>query len=193
VSHEPEVDLSRARRFLEQRFPDLGGLGVEHLGSGWDFVVYATGGFVFRFPRNAVAAESIATELALLPQLVRSLPTRLPVPELVASFDPSPDRVHWKCAGHAFIPGVPVYDAFLEADQLGDLSVRLANFVRALHAIPAASLSPGVGPDTLGRLDEPRRRSRHAGAPLRVEAGRRPAARRGSAPLRRARLVARPP
>jgi aminoglycoside phosphotransferase (APT) family kinase protein len=163
VSHEPEVDLSRARRFLDDRFPHVRGLGVEHLGSGWDFDVYATAGFVFRFPRNAVAAESLSTEVELLPQLARHLPTRLPVPELVATFDPSPRGVDaarlppWKCAGHAFIPGIPVYDAFLEAEQLDDLAVRLANFVRALHAIDPTSLSRGVAPDTLGRLDEPRR------------------------------------
>jgi aminoglycoside phosphotransferase (APT) family kinase protein len=168
VSHEPEVDLSRARRFIDERFPDLRGLGVEHLGSGWDFDVYVTAGFVFRFPRNALAAESIAAEVALLPQLARHLPTRLPVPERVATLDPPPRGVGsatpdppralpWQCAGHAFIPGVPVYDAFLGAEQQGDLAVRLANFLRALHGIPPASLSPGVGPDPLGRLDEPRR------------------------------------
>ena len=148
------VDLTRLRKFLEERWPDLRGEAVNVLGSGWDHDVIAAAGMVFRFPKNQAAAESIELEMTLLPQLAPSLPTRLPVPVRATLFEPSRG---WKCVAHAFVPGIPLYDAALDIELFPDFAVRLANFVKNLHQLTPNSLSCVLPGDSLGRLDESKR------------------------------------
>jgi aminoglycoside phosphotransferase (APT) family kinase protein len=72
----------------------------------------------------------------------------------VALFEPS---LGWKCVAHAFVPGIPLYDAALDADLLPDFAVRLGNFVKNLHQVAPSSLGCQLPSDPLGRLDETRR------------------------------------
>lgn len=151
----PALDLTRARRFIEEHWPDLRGEGVFHLGAGWDHDVFACAGLVFRFPKNRAAADAIGLEVKLLPFIAGCVPTRVPVPVRTCRGADG----GWGSVGHEFIPGVPICDAGLDAEVARDLAVRLANFVRSLHEIEleASGVVHDIPGDTLGRLDEARR------------------------------------
>ena len=147
------VDAALARQLIEEQFPDLVPARVAALGEGWDNCVFLVNGqWVFRFPRRAIAAPLIETEMRVLPRIAPALPLRVPVPELRGAAGP---RFPWPFAGHRLIEGVTADRAILTPAERAGLAVPLARFLRALHA-----LAPGdVGGDAIGRLDAQRLRA----------------------------------
>ena len=77
--HVTEADEHRA--FLEHRWPELGVRTFEPIGGGWDCFTYLVNGeWVFQFPRLPGAAESLAKQIAVLPELAREVSSAIPSP-----------------------------------------------------------------------------------------------------------------
>lgn len=153
---DPTLDLRTARILIERACPDIRAAELAHLGRGWDHDVYVCESRVFRFPRNDAAARSIERELVVLPYLAPRLPAAVPVPEW-SGIETREGGGAIPYAAHRFIPGTPLCDSELEPETMEGFAPRLANFVRALHAIPLADVPRPLPRDELGRLDVERR------------------------------------
>src|SRR5262249_19523617 len=81
----------------------------------------------------------------------------LPVPSPIFVGRPAADYP-WPFAGYRMVPGRTACAANLDEGQRTAAAEPLAHFLAALHAIPSGEAArAGAGPDTLGRLDLPRR------------------------------------
>jgi len=149
---EVAVDAGLASALIEEQFPQLAPAQVRTLGEGWDNAVFLVNGtWVFRFPRRAVAAPLIETELRVLPRIAPALPLPVPVPELRGS---PGRRFPWTFAAHRLLPGCTADRAALTDAQRIEAAAPLGHFIRALHA-----LSPdGLEGDRIRRLDAQRLR-----------------------------------
>lgn len=78
---EIEIDEALIRRLLAEQHPDLAGLPLKHLDSGWDNVIYRLGSdYTVRVPRREVAAQLLVNEQTWLPALAPELPLPIPAP-----------------------------------------------------------------------------------------------------------------
>jgi hypothetical protein len=112
------------RAFVEHRWPELGVRTFEPVGDGWDCFTYLVNGeWVFQFPRSPGATESLAKQIAVLPELAREVSSAIPSPEFVST-DPV-------CMGYARIDGRP-----MSADVDGIWPERLGRFLYDLHLTP---------------------------------------------------------
>jgi aminoglycoside 2''-phosphotransferase len=104
------MDVARARQLIRE-LSVLAADDVEVLGAGTDSAAFRVdGAWVVRFPLVADAQATLATELALLPELAPELPVAVPRAEHVATRDGQPVF----CAYRA-LEGEPVSDAALSA------------------------------------------------------------------------------
>ena len=148
---DPTVSPERATALIERSFPNLAPVRLEHLGRGWDHEVFlANGAWVFRFPRNGMAALALQTELAITPWLAPRLPLPIPVPAFDAIWD---ETAGTHFVGHRLIPGKTVMDAGLGAEARGALGPALGRFTRALHSVRPADAPQALPPDVIGRMD----------------------------------------
>lgn len=154
---EHAVDEELAKRLIEATFPELQPARVELLGIGWDNSAFTVNGeLVFRFPRREVAVELIRHECALLPALAPHLPLPIPVPTHVS--EPTPD-FPWPWAGYELLAGRTADRAHPDHADRERLARPLAEFLRALHSVPAELLRQrGAPTDTLRRVDVDYRR-----------------------------------
>lgn len=112
------------RAFVERRWPELGVRTFEPVGDGWDCFTYLVNDeWVFQFPRSPGATESLAKQIAVLPELAREVSSAIPSPEFVST-DPV-------CMGYARIDGRP-----MSADVDGIWPERLGRFLYDLHLTP---------------------------------------------------------
>jgi aminoglycoside 2''-phosphotransferase len=117
---------------------------LTELGAGADSACYlADGDWVLRFPITADAQRTLRTELALLPDLMTALPSRVPRFEHL-----SRDGDTVRMASYRLLAGAPLTGARLEAmgeaERTGVLD-QLAQFLSALHAYPVdRATSAGV-------------------------------------------------
>ncbi len=98
--------------------------------------------FVFRFPRSAAAAETLRTEVDLLRALQGRLSLPVPNPEFVVFGSEASDRGF---AGYRLLPGEPLFRATVAGRtraEVAQIAGQVAEFLRDLHAIPAAELPP---------------------------------------------------
>jgi aminoglycoside phosphotransferase (APT) family kinase protein len=155
AEHTVTSDLARA--LIERQFPALAPAWVEPFGVGWDNTAYLVNDlWVFRFPRRAVAADLIRAEAAILPVIAPRLPLAIPVPCYVGEPE---ERFPCPFAGYRMIAGQTACDANLDEGQRSRAAEPLADFLRALHSVPRTDVEKaGAGPDTIGRLDVPKRR-----------------------------------
>jgi aminoglycoside phosphotransferase (APT) family kinase protein len=133
------VDARLARRLLRAQHPDIAGLPLRRIGTGWDNVIFRLGAeLTVRIPRRALGAGLIDTELRWLPVLGKALP--LPVPTPVRVGHPT-EEYPWSWSVCRFVPGrplgadVPVAGAGIRA------AADLAAFLNALH-VPAPAQAP---------------------------------------------------
>ena len=78
---EVEVDEGLARRLLEAQHPDLAGLSIVSIASGWDNHLLRLGDkLALRFPRRQLAAQLILHEQRWLPHFKERLPLAIPAP-----------------------------------------------------------------------------------------------------------------
>lgn len=75
------VTTGLVRRLLRDQHPDLAGLPLRRLGTGWDNVVLRLGReLTVRVPRRQLGAALVGTELRWLPHLAPRLPIAVPEP-----------------------------------------------------------------------------------------------------------------
>jgi aminoglycoside phosphotransferase (APT) family kinase protein len=145
------VTADLVRRLLAGQHPDLAGLPVEPLASGWDNVLFRLGDeLVARLPRRALGAAILVNEQRWLPVLAPRLP--LPVPVPVRTGVPG-EGYPWPWSVTGFLPGTPAadgppFDPRLAAADLGA-------FFGALHvpAPPDAPVNPYRGVPLAQRAD----------------------------------------
>jgi aminoglycoside 2''-phosphotransferase len=128
------MDVARARQLIRELSP-LAADDVETLGAGTDSAAFRVdGAWVVRFPLAPDAQATLATELALLPELAPELPVAVPRPEQVAERD---GQVVF-CAYRA-LEGEPLSDAALSAlspPARGRAVDELAAVLGGIHRFP---------------------------------------------------------
>ncbi|MDO3413343.1 phosphotransferase [Saccharibacillus sp. CPCC 101409] len=152
---EHAVTAEEAAALIAAQFPRLAPPRVEPFGEGFDNTIFRVNEkWVFRFPRRALAAELLRTELRLLPELAGRLPLAVPEPVYIGS---GGNGCPWPFAGFTLVAG-SVPETPTRAQRLASAEP-LALFLRELHGFPAAQARElGLRPDTLGRLDLAKRR-----------------------------------
>ena len=133
-----EIDISDAlvRALLRAQHPDLAGLAIEPVASGWDNATFRVGEHLAaRLPRRAAAAALILHEQAWLPHLQGRLPLQVPAP--LRSGTPQAGYP-WPWSLVPWIAGTP---ADLAPPVDADAGDALAAFFEALHQ-PAPADAP---------------------------------------------------
>lgn len=134
---EFEVTADLVRLLLAGQHPDLAGLPVQPLASGWDNTLFRLGdALVARLPRRALGASILVNEQRWLPLLAPRLPLPVPVP---ARTGVPAEGYPWPWSIVPFLPGTPAADG-PPFDQ-GQAAVDLGGFFGALHA-PAPPDAP---------------------------------------------------
>ena len=78
---EIEIDADLARQLVAVQHPDLAGLPITSVASGWDNAIFKLGDdLALRLPRREVAAKLLLNEQRWLPLLEDRLPLRIPAP-----------------------------------------------------------------------------------------------------------------
>lgn len=141
-----------AATLIGRDFPQFAGADVERVGEGWDNVAFLVDRtHIFRFPRRAVAAKLIETEIHVLPSIAERLPLPISAPTLVGK--PSSDYP-WTYAGYAKLQGSVLSALRTDESDYTHLARALGAFLRALHSIDSAPpRSAGLSPDAIGRFD----------------------------------------
>jgi aminoglycoside phosphotransferase (APT) family kinase protein len=156
---EIEVDEHQARQLLAAQHPDLAGLRIVAIASGWDNCMLRLGdNMALRFPRRKLAAQLMRHEQRWLPLLKERLPLEIPAPIRIgiAQF-----QYPWDWSVTPWIDGETADLSPPDSSQ-GDV---LAAFFEALHkpAPPDAPYNPYRGvplseraesfADRVGRLE----------------------------------------
>jgi aminoglycoside phosphotransferase (APT) family kinase protein len=152
-----EISPALAENLIAEQYPQLRPVQAEILGIGWDNVAMLVNGqYVFRFPRRALGAKLLETEIRVMPTIARMLPICVPDHRFVGH---ATDEFQWPFAGYPFISGRTACSAQLSEQQRGALAAPLARFLKALHQIPREfAFHCGAQIDSLGRFDMPRRK-----------------------------------
>jgi aminoglycoside phosphotransferase (APT) family kinase protein len=133
-----DVTVGLVRELLADQHPDLAGLPVSFLASGWDNALFRLGdSLIIRLPRRELGARIIIGEQRWLPLLASRLPIKIPSPVRTghaAALYP----YSWSVV--PYLPGVPAADAPQSLD-LDVVTRQLAEFFAALH-VPAPSDAP---------------------------------------------------
>ncbi len=132
----PDVDLDvdGAKRLIEESFPDLAGLPVRRLGSGWDNLAVQVGeDWAFRFPRRRLSEPWIINEVDVLGLLASWLPLPIPRPERVGL---PGEKFPFVWSGHRLVPGRTACALDLDDRGRAAWAPSLAAFLRALHQVP---------------------------------------------------------
>lgn len=139
-----EVDISTdlVRRLVARQFPDLDGLQVEPLASGWDNALFRLGDdLVVRMPRRRLGVPLIDHEQRWLPVIAPRLPLPIPAPVRCGVAD---DVFPWPWSICPYFPGTSVLALVAGGGSLTDPTAeaaRLGAFVAALQK-PAPSDAP---------------------------------------------------
>jgi aminoglycoside phosphotransferase (APT) family kinase protein len=139
VNIAPEV----VRRLLASQHPDIAGLPLSFLASGWDNLTFRLGSdMVVRLPRREAAVPLLLHELRWLPIIAASTTTPVPVP--LRRGAPS-DLFPWPWSVNSWHDGEPVLA--LEPSRRAGLAPALARFVTDIHreAPPEAPRNPVRG------------------------------------------------
>ena len=132
---EIAIDTHLVRALLREQHPDLTDAPLALLAEGWDTMTFRLGDdLIVRMPRRAIVGRQIVNEQQWLPLLAPRLP--LPISAPVRIGRPN-ERYPWPWSVLRYLPGSPVDDATLAADD----GATLGRFLRALHHAP-----PGDAP-----------------------------------------------
>lgn len=147
---EVEIDERAAHALLLDQHPDLAGLPLRHVDSGWDNVMFRLGDeLALRFPRRKIAAALIEHEQTWLPAVARSLPLPVPVPLRVGQ----PGRGYpWRWSILPWLTGTTADQCAPRSDQ----AAMFGKFLASLHrpAPPDAPRNPYRGVPLRNRMDE---------------------------------------
>jgi len=127
---EVDIDEQLVRGLLRSQHPDLAGLPLRHVATGWDNVTYRLGGqLAVRLPRIRGAAALITLEQTWLPWLAGHLPVTVPVPVRHGRPDAG---FPWPWSVVPWIAGRTADREPLDAAQAGVFG----RFLRSLHRPP---------------------------------------------------------
>lgn len=133
---DESVDVSPYKEMIETCFPDISiQTWAVHL-SGWDSVVLEVNDtLMFRFPRpNRPDVEAqLEKEIALLPELARTLP--LPVPQFDYICDDGPGAGR-RFVGYRKLAGVQLRSDNPALAQPQQITRQLGEFISCLHRFP---------------------------------------------------------
>ena len=152
------VDVPLATALIRSQFNDIAAVSVAAFGNGWDNTAFLVDGtLLVRFPRRAAFAYLIETEVAVLSLIAAAVPLAVTAPTHVGR----PSEIYpYTFAGYPLIAGRTAITASLSERQRAELAVPLAQFLRALHAVPTGALvARGLRKDDMGRLDHIKRRA----------------------------------
>ncbi|HEV7628220.1 MAG TPA: aminoglycoside phosphotransferase family protein [Streptomyces sp.] len=124
-----EIDEGLVRSLLREQYPDLAGLSLRKVPSGWDNQLWRLGEeLAVRLPRTARAPDLLRKEFHWLPVLAPRLP--LPVPTPVRIGEPSARFPKpWNIA--TWVHGEPGDSSSISREH--HAAGALAGFLRALH------------------------------------------------------------
>lgn len=140
---EVDVTVDLVRTLLEEQHPDLAGLALRPLTSGWDNVLLRLGDrLAVRVPRRAAAAHLVEHEQRWLPVLAPHL--AVPVPAPVRAGHPSAS-FPWSWSVVPWFDGTPA--ATVPPQARTGVAAPLADLVARLHrpAPPDAPANPVRG------------------------------------------------
>jgi aminoglycoside phosphotransferase (APT) family kinase protein len=144
-SAEERVDEERARRLVQEQFPELAADEVALVSEGWDYAVFRVDGeWAFRFPRREVVVPGTEREIAVLPALAERLPVGVPAPVFVGQ--PGAD-FPWPFYGSRYLAGAEATGRPVDPAALGT-ALRMLHGPETLAAVGA-----GLPRDPLGRVD----------------------------------------
>ncbi len=131
-----DIDEGLVRRLLADQHPDLAGLPLRPLASGWDNVLFRLGDeLTVRLPRRTVAAELVENEQRWLPELASQLPVAVPAPVRVGR---AALGYPWSWSVCPWLSGEVAATAPFDADEV---ALALGRFLGALHR-PAPPEAP---------------------------------------------------
>jgi aminoglycoside phosphotransferase (APT) family kinase protein len=126
-----EIDIGEplVRALLTEQYPDLAGLALVEIASGWDNAIFRLGeDLSVRLPRRALAAALVEHEQRWLPELARTLP--LPVPSPVRIGRPG-SGYPWSWSVCRWLPGTSATRT--PPDDPLEAAATLGAFLSALH------------------------------------------------------------
>jgi aminoglycoside 2''-phosphotransferase len=132
---------------LTATYPDLPITSVRlHTTEGqFNDILVVNEELIFRFPRSPHVAATLAVETELLARLQGHLPLPIPNPIFQAR---EPQTGGLLFMGYQMLPGAPLWretiDTLVEDRVLDRLATQLAEFLSALHTLPAAALGGPV-------------------------------------------------
>jgi aminoglycoside phosphotransferase (APT) family kinase protein len=134
---EFEIDEVLVNELLATQHPDLAGLPLRPVGSGWDNAIFRLGSELsVRLPRRALSVPLVLNEQRWLPEIAPRLPLPIPVPirrGVAGSGYP------WPWSVTPWFPGTTAANAVLEDPET--LARQLGDFVESLH-FPAPEGAP---------------------------------------------------
>jgi aminoglycoside phosphotransferase (APT) family kinase protein len=136
-SADVDVDVPLVRALLREQHPDLAGLPLEVVASGWDNVVLRLGDdLAVRVPRRALAAQLVEHEQRWLPEIAARVAAVVPVPAPVRLGRPGLGYP-WSWSVVRWLPGAPIGERAAGVP----VAQALAAFVGLLH-VPAPADAP---------------------------------------------------
>ena len=128
--------IKLAEHEIRTNFPELLISSIESLGEGFrNQAVLVNDDWVFRFPKNQQAAEDLAKEIRLLPQLADKVKLDIPQFRMIGTQQNGRPFV-----GYRKLKGEIIGEdglSHLNGDTLNQVAFQLADFLDALHRFPA--------------------------------------------------------
>jgi aminoglycoside 2''-phosphotransferase len=144
----PTDDLAATYRdLIGAAYPELVLASVRPIVGAGQFndVLVVNEELIFRFPRSPHVAATLAAETGLLARLQGRLPLPIPDP-IYQARDPQTGALRFM--GYRMLPGAPLWrdamSAIRDERALDHLAVQLAEFLRALHTLPALDLDAPI-------------------------------------------------
>lgn len=136
------MDEGQVRNLIDAAFPEIEIRNLAPFREGWANATWlVNGGTVFRFPKTAQAAASTRKEIALVPELARTLP--VPVPDFRYAAPAGAPGHPWPFAGYPMVEGTPLADLGPTGSGRRNhlaptFAASVADFLTALHGFPVS-------------------------------------------------------
>ncbi len=128
------METQAYRQAVEHAFPQIQIRTCTPNQEGWVFFVLDINDeFIFRFPRREDGVAQLEKEIALLPELGKSLSVQIPHFEFVWRGD---NQFPMPFVGYRKIEGVPLTRSYLASADAERLEQQLAAFLSKLHFFP---------------------------------------------------------
>ena len=152
---EQTVEPDLALTLIRTQFPELDAEKIQLFGVGWDNTAYLIDDtYVFRFPRRQIVVPLLEAERLILPDIVDHLPLPIPNPQWAGE---ATEEFGWPFLGYRLLHGKTACRAGLFNSERMEAAVPLAQFLKALHAMPiSASMRATLIGYTLEKLNGPK-------------------------------------